>query len=93
MNMFCFYHFFRPMHRYRATVADTVGDSNFRHTTQGSSKVKVDGTIRKSAYEFLFESVKKNDAQRTFPRYRRFYAEAISGCPSWSPVGSSLAKR
>ena len=53
------------MHRYRATVADTVGDSNPRDTPPGSSKVKVDGAIRKSAYEFLFESVKKNNVGRT----------------------------
>ena len=30
-----------------------------------SSKVKADGSIRKSVYEFLFESVKKNDVGRT----------------------------
>ena len=53
------------MRRYRAAVVHKVGDSNPRHTPPGSSMAKVDGTIRKSVYEFLFESVKKNDVGRT----------------------------
>ena len=42
-----------------------IDDSNPRHTPLGSSIVKVDGNIWKSAYEFLFESGKKNDVGRT----------------------------
>ena len=53
------------MHRYRAAAVRKIGDLNPRHTPPGSSKVKVDGTIRKSVYDFLFESVKKNDVERT----------------------------
>ena len=51
--------------RYRAAVVHKVGDSNARHSPPGSSKVKVDGTVRKSADEFVLESVKKNDVGRT----------------------------
>ena len=53
------------MHRYRAAAVRKIGDSNPRHTPPGSSMVKDDGTIRKRVYEFLFESVKKNDVGRT----------------------------
>ena len=53
------------MHRYRAAAARKIGDSNPRHTPPVSSMVDVDGTIRKSVYEFLIESAKKNDVGRT----------------------------
>ena len=59
MNMFCICNI-----SVRRTVIDTVHkvcDSNPRHTPPGSSKLNIDGTIRKSAYEFLCESGKKND--------------------------------
>ena len=52
-------------HRYRAVAVHKIGDSNPRHTPPGSSKVKVDDTIKKSVYEFLIESVKKNDVEGT----------------------------
>ena len=38
---------------YRAAAVHKIGDSNPRHTPPGWSKVKVDGTTRKSVYEFL----------------------------------------
>ena len=55
---------FCTTHRYRAAAVHKIGDSNPRHTPSGSSKVKVDGTIRKSVYEFLFESC-QNEWRRT----------------------------
>ena len=56
---------FCTTNRYRAAAVHKIGDSNPRHTPPGSSKVKADGTVRKSVYEFLFESVKKNDVGGT----------------------------
>ena len=62
MNVFCIYNI-----SVRHTVIELQPFIRLviRTPATGSSKVKVDGTIRKSVYEFLFESVKKNDVGRT----------------------------
>ena len=60
-----------------------------RHTPSESSKVKVNGTIRKSVYEFLFESAKKNDVGRTVSEIFTIMCRNHFSIPFPSLVGSS----